>query len=135
MLVNENPPNIRRIETDREDAYAFEITGHITAADMENMYGLLEGAYELHDKIDLLVLVHNYEGFDWAAALKEPTMVGKTHALKHIRKYAVVGGPGWMRAMLALFKPFMSMEMEHFEAGKADEAWQWLGAKPKPAKV
>lgn len=128
MLVNENPPNIKRIETDRPDAYAFEITGHITAPDIENMYGLLEGAYAVHDKIDLLVVIHDYEGFDWSAAFKESTMVGKTHALKHIRKYAVIGGPGWMRPVIGFFKPFFSLEMKHFEADEEEAAWKWLGA-------
>ncbi len=44
MLVNENPPTIKRIDTTRDDAYAFDVTGHVTAPDIENMYGLLEGA-------------------------------------------------------------------------------------------
>ncbi len=46
-MIYDNPPSVRRIETDRADAYAFEITGHITSADMENLYGLLEAGYAL----------------------------------------------------------------------------------------
>lgn len=130
MRPNDNPPNVRRIETSREDAYAFEIVGHIGATDMENLYGLLEGAYEVHDKIDVLVILHDYQGFDWQAAVKEQSMLGKTHALKHIRKYAVVGGPQWMSSMIALFRPFFSMEMKHFAAEESEAAWQWLGAEP-----
>ena len=72
-MIYETPPSIRRIETDRSDACAFEITGHITAADVENLYGLLEAEYALHDKLDLLVLIHDYEGFDWSAAFTETT--------------------------------------------------------------
>ncbi len=41
-------PAVRRIETDRSDACAFEIVGHVSPADIENLYGLLEGAYALH---------------------------------------------------------------------------------------
>jgi len=129
-MLYDNPPSIRRIETDREDAYAFEITGHITSADMENLYGLLEAGYALHDKVDLLILIHDYEGFDWSAAFTETTMVGKTHALRHIRKYAIVGGPGWMRGVIGFFKPFISLEMSHFEADQAAAAWEWIGAHP-----
>lgn len=130
MIPNDDPPHVRRIETDREDAYAFELVGHITAADMENLYGLLEGAYEVHDKIDVLVILRGYEGFDWQAAFKEQTMIGKTHALQHIRKYAFAGGPGWMSAMASLFRPFFSMEMKHFDADEIDQAWAWIGARP-----
>ena len=132
-MLAETPPNVRRIETDRDDAYAFEITGHINSADIENLYGLLEGGYALHDKIDLLVLIHDYEGFDWSAAFTETTMVGKTHALKHIRKYAVVGGPGWMRGVINFSKPFFSIEMKHFEPEHVAAAWEWINAKPAEA--
>lgn len=128
MFINETPPNIRRIDTDRQDALAFEMTGHITAPDVENVYGLIEGAYALHETIDVIVFIHDYEGFDWNAALREQTVLGKTHALKHIRRYAVVGGPGWISAALAVFRPFVSVEMKHFEAEESDAAWAWIGA-------
>ena len=128
MIVHDNPPHIRRIDTCRADAFGFEITGHLTAPDIENMFGLLDAAYELHDKIDLLVLVRDFEGFDWSAALKKSTFSGKAHALKHVRRYAVVGGPGWMGPAMGFFKPFLSMEMRHFALGQEAEAWDWLDA-------
>ncbi|WP_173931719.1 STAS/SEC14 domain-containing protein [Chelativorans sp. Marseille-P2723] len=133
MLINETPPNVRRIETDRDDAFAFEIKGHIGAADMQNMYGLLEGAYALHERIDVIILIHDYEGVDWAAAWKEPIMLGKAPSLKHIRKYAVVGGPGWIKPMVSLFNPFLSVEMRYFPAQEAEAAWDWIGTRPLPA--
>ncbi|MDS1135674.1 STAS/SEC14 domain-containing protein [Nitratireductor indicus] len=130
MIAIDEPPHVRRIDTDRDDAYAFEIVGHITSADVENLYGLLEGAYEIHDRIDVIVILHHYEGFDWQAAFKEQTMIGKTHALRHIRKYAFVGGPGWMSSIVSIVRPFFSMEIRHFELDQAEAAWEWIGAAP-----
>lgn len=132
MLINETPPSVRRIETDRDDAYAFEITGQIAATDIENMFGLLEGAYELHDQIDVLVLVHDYEGFDWSALWHEETYLDKARAFKHIRKYAFVGGAGWMKTGATLVRPFMPMEIRQFDLDELDEAWAWIGANPRP---
>lgn len=132
MLINETPPSIRRIDTNRDDAYAFEITGRVNAADVENIYGLLEGAYTLHDRIDLIVIFHDYEGIDRNAAWKRHSMRGKMRALKHIRKYAVVGGPGWVKPVMGFFKPFLSVEMKHFELDDLTAAWEWLGAEPLP---
>lgn len=129
-MLNENPPNVRRIDTSRDDAYGFEICGHVTTADVENLYGLLEGAYTIHDKIDVIVVIHDYEGFDWDAAWREQTIIGKTNALKHIRKYAVVGGPSWMASVMGMFKPFLSIEMKHFEMDAIGEAWEWIEARP-----
>ena len=51
------------------DLCALEIVGHFTANDLENAYGLLEGAYAVHDKVDLLVRISRYEGFDWSCRL------------------------------------------------------------------
>ncbi len=128
MNAVEPPIAIRRLDTDREDVFAFEIVGHITASDVENIYGLLEGAYTVHDKIDMLVRIKGYDGIDWNAAMRDFGLLGKTHALKHIRRYAVVGGPGWMAPMIGVFNPFFSIEMKHFEASKEAAAWEWIGA-------
>lgn len=130
MIVIDNPPSVRRIDTDRAEAFAFEITGHVSAADVENMYGLIEAACELQETIDVLVRIHHYEGFDWSAAFRDSTLAGKSRALRHIRRYAVIGGPTWIQATMALVKPFMSVEMKHFEAGEEGNAWAWIDARP-----
>ncbi|MGN6464151.1 MAG: STAS/SEC14 domain-containing protein [Rhizobiaceae bacterium] len=135
MGTMEAPIAIRRLDTDREDVFAFDIVGHITAADVENIYGLLEGAYAIHDEIDMLVRIKDYDGVDWDAAMRDFGLLGKTHALKHIRKYAVVGGPGWVGPMISVFKPFFSISMKHFAADKETEAWRWIGAREIPART
>lgn len=132
MLINETPPSVRRIETDREDAFAAEVTGEIESADIENMFGLLEGACELHDLIDVIVVVHDYEGFDWNALWREETYQNKSHALKHIRKCALVGAASWMTAGISLAKPFTSIEIKQFDLDELEEAWAWIGARPMP---
>lgn len=123
-------PAIRRIDTDRDDLCALEIVGRFTAADLENTYGLLEAAYDRHEKIDLLVRISDYEGFDWNAALDDSIISAKSKALRHIRKYAVVGGPAWMRLALGVFAPFLSIEMRHFPPQDEAAAWEWIGGKP-----
>ena len=55
MHPMDSVPAIRRLDTGRTDLLAIEIAGAVTGADVENLYGLLEGAYALHDRIDLLV--------------------------------------------------------------------------------
>jgi len=132
MSAIEPPVAIRRLDTDREDVFAFEAVGHITASDVENIYGLIEGACALHDKIDMLVRIRDYDGMDWDAAMKDFGLLGKTHVLRHIRRYAIVGGPGWIGPMVNVFKPFFSIEMKHFAAEEEAEAWTWIGAKERP---
>jgi hypothetical protein len=123
-------PAIRRIDTDRDDLCALEVVGRFTAADLENAYGLLQAAYEQHDKIDLLVRISDYEGFDWNAAFDESIASARSQALRHIRKYAVTGGPAWMRLALGFFGPFMSIEVRHFAMQDEAAAWEWIGGRP-----
>jgi SpoIIAA-like len=125
-------PAIRRIETDRGDLCALEIVGHFTANDLENAYGLLEAAYAEHEKVDLLVRMSRYDGFDWSATFSRTTIRGKAQALRHIRKYAVVGGPAWMGPMLTFCRPLTSIRIRHFGAADETRAWEWIGGKERP---
>ena len=48
-----SPLSVRRLDTDREDP--FDVSGHIKASDVGNIYSLLEGAHSLHDEMDMQV--------------------------------------------------------------------------------
>ena len=130
MPTTEALPAIRRIDTDRDDLCALEVVGHFSRADLENAYGLLEAAYLRHDKIDLLVRITRYEGFDWAVAFDRTTIRGEAQALRHIRRYAVVGGPVWMRTVIGIFGPLTSVKTRCFDAGDEAAGWEWIGGKP-----
>jgi hypothetical protein len=130
MTATEPLPVIRRIDTDRADLCALEIVGHFTAADLQNAYGILEAAYTDHEKIDLFVRVSYYDGFDWDVASSGATIRGKVNALRHIRKYAVVGGPTWVRAIISIFAPLTSVKTKHFDAADEAAAWEWIGGHP-----
>ena len=134
MTATDPLPAIRRIDTDRGDLCGLEVVGHFTSNDLENAYGLLEAAYAQHEKIDLLVRIRHYEGFDWGAVFDESTVRGKAQALRHIRNYAVVGGPTWMRAVLAVFGPLTSIRTRHFDMADESKAWVWIGGSEKQPK-
>lgn len=123
-------PAIRRIETSRDDLFAFEIVGHITNMDMENMYGLLTGAYSQYETIDLLIRLTDYQGVDWPGLFSQTTQDLRKDALKHLKHYAIINGPLWLEASIALVQPFLSVEIRTFAADEEEKAWAWLNAKP-----
>ena len=129
-MRNEDIPVIRRIPTNREDVFAFAIEGHLDDASLENLYGLLDAAYETHEEIDLLIRLTGYEGVDWTAAFSESMLSMRAKSLKKLRHYAIVGGPLWRQASITLMQPFLSIELRAFEADEENEAWEWLGARP-----
>ena len=122
-------PAIRRIETDRADCSAFEIVGYITAADVENFVGLLQGAVALHDQIDLLVRIVDHDGVDWGRVSGETLAEGRRLAQQHVRRCAAVGEPAWVPSITGIFAG-AKVELKHFTLDEKDEAWTWIGARP-----
>ncbi len=121
-------PAVRRIETDRPDVSAFEIVGHVTSADVENLFGLLEGAYALHDRLDVLIRLVDHDGVDWSDVSPETLSQGKSMALKHVRRCAAVGEPDWISQVQGLFSK-IEVELRHFALEEEAQAWKWLGAQ------
>jgi hypothetical protein len=130
MNFLEEVPAVRRIDTDRKDLFAVEIVGHVTAADAENLLGLLQAAWVLHEKMDALVRLTEHDGVDWADIPQETIEQGKDGAIQHIRRCAAIGDPDWTAAFQGFLAPALPIELRHFPAEDEAEAWRWLGAHP-----
>ena len=133
MNLLDSVPAIRRIDTDRPDLFAVDVVGHVTPADVENFYGLLEAAYALHPRIDVLVRMVDFEDVDWAELDPATLAEGRHHAIEHVGKCASVGGPDWTSAFRGFFSPSIPVELRHFDADEEAEAWAWMGARPVSA--
>ncbi|MCP4318342.1 MAG: STAS/SEC14 domain-containing protein [Hyphomicrobiales bacterium] len=119
-------PALTQIKTERDDVYAFEIDGHVTKEEVDEVYQILEQAYEKHEKVNLFVRMGRYDGFDWSALFSDVTYAGKLHAIRHMRRYALVGGPDWIANMIRFFNPLFRMEVQHFELEDEADAWKWI---------
>ena len=127
MNFLDSVPAIRRIEASRDDLFAIDIVGHVSAADGENLFGLMEAAYALYPRIDVLVRLVDYDGVDWAHIADETLKQGAVHALDHVGRCATIGEPDWTRDARHVLP---TIEFRHFEADEEAAAWQWLGAQP-----
>ena len=121
---------IRRIDTDRDDLLALDISGEVTPSDIENFYGLLEGAYALHEKIDILVRAAEFESADWNGVSEDTISEGRTRAEQRVRRCAAVGGPDWTKRLGGFFATDVPVEIRYFNADSEADAWRWLGATP-----
>ncbi len=121
-------PALTRLQTERDDVFAFEISGKVSTEEVDAVYQILEKAYDKHDRINLLVRIGRYDGFDIGALFSDVTYAGKLHAIRHMRRYALVGGPEWMGNMMSFFNPLFRMEARHFELEDETAAWQWIYA-------
>jgi len=127
-------PAIRRIDTDRDDLFAIDVVGHVSAADAENLFGLLEAAYALHKRIDAAVRVVDHDGVDWTEISDETMKQGAIHALEHIGRCAAIGTPDWTPDARRALPASSPIEFRHFDAEDEAEAWEWLGVRKVGAR-
>jgi hypothetical protein len=123
-------PAVRRIETNRADCLALDIVGHVSAADVENLIGLLEGAFTLHQEIDLLIRVSEPDGVDWSDVPDTTVAEGRRETKRHLRRMAAVGDPAWTDRIRRLFVSQRDAEIRHFTVDEEAEAWAWIDARP-----
>ena len=116
----------------RPDLLAFEIRDKITKDDMEWMSSIADATMQAHDKIDMLLIMSNYEGADADAKHDEYANDVKSRSVEHIRKYVVVGAPLFARAMIALNGLIKPVETKTFALSEEADAWAYL-AEAGPA--
>lgn len=121
-------PAIRRLETDRSDLLAIEIAGPVTGADVENLYGLLEGAFALSPRIDLLVRWPAGGEVEWGAVAAATLRAARDDTARHVGKCAVIGARGDVSALLKRFVGPVG-EVRRFAATDEEAAWAWVGAR------
>lgn len=106
----------------------FKISGKITAEDYDSLLPRLDEAIAEHGKINLLVLIEDfdYEGFD---AAKKDFQFG-THQYRQVEKAAFVSDKRWLEWTVKVMDPFTRRTKEKiFESDQLEEAWAWVLAE------
>jgi hypothetical protein len=119
---------IRRRVSPRPTLLAFEIVGKISKGDIEDMARQIDQAFDIHDRIDILLIMSDFEGMDAGAVFDREALGAQIRSVRHVRKYGVVGAPAWARAMIE-FSDFLSpVEAKTFDLAEEPEAWTWIEA-------
>ena len=104
----------------------FKISGEVEAEDYENLLPKLDAAIAAHGKINLLVVMEDYEGFDGLEAAKADFRFG-TQQYRQVEKAAFVSNKKWMGRMVKIMDPFTRRTDEKtFDPGEIDAAWVWI---------
>ena len=118
--------SVIRREAPRPDLLAFEIKAKITKPDIEWMSSETDAAMQAHDKIDMLIIMSNYEGSDIGATFDGYAASVKARSVAHIQRYVVVGAPTLAKAMINLSGVIMPVETKTFDLEDEPAAWTWL---------
>ena len=103
----------------------FKISGEVTVEDYETMLPKIDGAIAAHGKINLLVLVEDFDIKGWEAA-KADFLFG-THQYRQVEKAAFVSDKKWMESMVKIMDPFTRRTDEKsFDPDEIEAAWAWI---------
>lgn len=116
------------VEDGSEGLMIFEIDGKMTKDDYDRVFTAFDKAVEKNGKINLMVRVKDYEGFDLGILGDRDAMMSKFGAVGKVGRYAVVGAPGWMRSMVQTMGPLIPIEMRTFDASEDSAAREWARA-------
>lgn len=134
LTVNELKPRLSEvtlsgiIEDGSDGLLVSEIDGLMTENAADQVFAAFDRAVETHGKINLMVRVKDYEGFDLGLLGDRETMTSKFGAIGEVSRYAVVDAPGWMRAMVQAMGPLLPFQMRTFDISEDADARAWASA-------
>lgn len=118
-------PGVQVVEDGSDGLLVFEIDGKMTEEGIDQVFAVFDKAVAQRGKINLMVRVKDYEGFDLGLLGDKDTMASKFGAIGKVGRYAVVGAPGWMTATVQTMGPLLPFEMRSFDASEDAAAQQW----------
>ena len=124
-------PAFTVIPTENPLVFAYEIDGSVTAADMDKAvaeFGPRMAAGT--GPIRVLTKVGALDFPSVTALFRDRYMDLKRDTLERLERYAVVGGPEWLRKAVKAMAPVLSFEIRYFEPSQEADAWQWIGESP-----
>lgn len=125
------PPkeSIHFLKTSSDKVFAYEVNGRITQQDITAATKEMKDAFDRPDKINVLLHIKDWQGFDLSAVVDDDLAKLKYKAISKVDRYAVIGAPAWLRNLLELIDPLFSVNIKIFEPGEEDAAWEWVGAR------
>lgn len=109
-----------------ETCIGFKVSGKVTAEDYDVLLPRLDEAIRAHGKINLLVVMGDFEGWAGLDAAKADFKLG-TQQYRQVEKAAFVGDKKWQEWMVKIMDPFTRRTDERFfDLDRLEDAWQWI---------
>ncbi len=120
------PETLRVLSNGDADIVAFDVDGRVTREGIDALSAHLSPLARPGAELKLLALVRHFDGFDPAILVDPKYLEFKFSLLRHVSRYAIVGGPEWMDRVSRLADPLLHMDLRHFDAGDEQAARAWL---------
>ena len=129
-IAEPHEPALKFIETNNPLVLAYSIDGTMSTADMEQAVETLEPRLTRElGPISVLGRFGEVRFSNPASFFDERYIRFKKDTLARVERYAVVGGPAWLRLMIEATAPFVQFDLRYFEKTDEAAAWDWVGAR------
>jgi hypothetical protein len=130
-LEKPHAPALKIIDTNSPGVIGVEYNGKASGEELGAAAKLFVAEVERGGAKRILGRIRRYGGFEASGVFDRNYLEMKLRMLGHVERYALVGGPSWLKAVVEMLDPLLRVEVRHFEAEEEAAAWSWLGAEPK----
>jgi len=100
------------------------VSGKLTKEAYEDFVPTTEAAIKKHGKVRILIVMHDFHGWD-AGALWEDIKFDVKH-FAHIERLAIVGESKWEHGMAIFCRPFTTAKIKYFDVQDLEKARTWI---------
>lgn len=118
-----------QIPTTDPAVYAFRVTGEIDTHGMSEMAGVMNTAFDDHDRVRMLLIFERFDGTSLGARFSFEGLKAQLRGLSKIKKYAVVGAPDDAEKVIETTKNWTGVETATFDSHEEAAAWGFVGAE------
>jgi hypothetical protein len=117
---------IQRAPSPRADLLTFDIFGKILTEDLDWMAKEVDRAFEHFDAVDMLLVMRRFDSAEVGAVIDPKVLKVQFRSLVKVRKYAVVGAPTWVNAMINAFDVVVPVDAGTFDLADEAVARNWM---------
>ena len=121
---------ITEIQSNAANVHAFRIVGHIDDDASEALAEHMNRVFDQQDEVNMLLDMTAFTGSDWDSMLDGDVISSRFRALRHVKKYAVVGAPDRAAKMIGFMDKVIPVEAKAFDAADIAQAWAFVGTQP-----
>lgn len=108
-----------------ETCLGFKVSGKVNDADYDTLLPKLDAAIEAHGKINMVVVLEDFDGWAELDAAKADFKFGRQQ-YRSVERCAFVSDKEWHKWVVKLMDPFTRRtDEEYFEPSQIEEAWEW----------
>lgn len=93
------------------------------------MAEFMKVVFDKKDNVNMLLDLTGFSGSDWDSMLDVEVIKSRFRALKHVKKFAVIGAPEKAAKMIGFMHKIIPVDARAFDADQADQAWSFVGAQ------